>query len=383
MKAKGQVYMEEEIKDQSTENTQKNVWKAVAITAILLLAVVCVLFAVMLANKDTNEPAKENKAASGDPLSLWTQGSTSKQALISYINAITDKNNADYIPPEDRIAVFDMDGTLCCETDPIYFDHMLFMHRVTEDPNYQAGEFELEVADRIRDYIATGKYPAGMDNDHGQGVASAFAGMTLKEFDAYVKAYRDTPAEGYEGMTKGDAFYKPMLQVIDYLQANDFRVYIVSGTDRLIVRGYAEGKVNIPLSQMIGSDESLVATHQGEKDGLEYTYVGEDDLVLGGDFMIKNLKMNKVTVIMQEIGQQPVLSFGNSTGDSSMAEFTCDENRYRSLAFMLCCDDTERENGNVEKAEKMVKLCADEGWIAVSMKNDWTTIYGDGVTRKK
>ncbi len=318
-----------------------NVWKAVAIVAILLLAVVGVLFAVTLSKNDSDDsekgsaaPEKVEKASAEDPLSLWTQGSEAKQALISYMNAITDKGSSDYIPPEDRIAVFDMDGTLCCETDPIYFDHMLFMHRVTDDPDYKAGAYELEVADRIRDYIATGKYPAGMDNNHGQGVATAFAGMTLKEFDDYVKAYRDTPAEGYEGMTKGDAFYKPMLQVIDYLQSNDFRVYIVSGTDRLILRGYAEGKVNIPLSQMIGSDVSLVATHQGEKDGLEYTYVGEDDLVLGGDFIIKNLKMNKVSVIMQEIGQQPVLSFGNSTGDSSMAEFTCDENRYRSLAFL-------------------------------------------------
>ena len=83
---------------------------------------------------------------------------------------------------------------------------------------------------------------------------------------------------------------------------------------------------------------------------------------------------------MQEIGQQPVLSFGNSTGDSSMAEFVISENPYRSLAFMLCCDDTERENGNLTKAQKMYDLCDENGWIPISMKNDWTTIYGDGVT---
>ena len=108
----------------------------------------------------------------------------------------------------------------------------------------------------------------------------------------------------------------------------------------------------------------------------------DDELILGGEFIVKNLKMNKVTVIAQEIGEQPVLSFGNSTGDSSMAEYTTSHNPYKSLAFMLCCDDTERENGNMEKADKMFSLCEEFDWVPVSMKNDWTTIYGDGVTKK-
>ena len=106
----------------------------------------------------------------------------------------------------------------------------------------------------------------------------------------------------------------------------------------------------------------------------------EDCLIF---FIIKNLKMNKVTIIAQEIGVQPVLSFGNSTGDSSMAEYATGNNPYKSLAFMLCCDDTERENGNAEKAEKMYKLCEEYDWIPISMKNDWKTIYGDSVTKKK
>ena len=105
-------------------------------------------------------------------------------------------------------------------------------------------------------------------------------------------------------------------------------------------------------------------------------------MILGGEFLIKNLKMNKVSVIMQEIGQQPVLSFGNSTGDSSMAEYVTYNNRYRSLAFMLCCDDTVRENGSESKAQKMFQLCEEFDWIPISMKNDWTTIYGAGVTHK-
>ncbi|MBQ6124883.1 MAG: hypothetical protein IJL13_05725, partial [Spirochaetales bacterium] len=101
-----------------------------------------------------------------------------------------------------------------------------------------------------------------------------------------------------------------------------------------------------------------------------------------GEFLIKNLKMNKVSAIVREIGVQPVLSFGNSTGDAAMANYVISNNPYRSYAFMLCCDDTVRENGNVEKANSMYDLCAQNNWIPVSMKNDWTTIYGDGVTRR-
>ena len=169
-----------------------------------------------------------------------------------------------------------------------------------------------------------------------------------------------------------------------YLQENDFTVYVVSGTDRFIVRGIVDqSPLHVPMGQIIGSDETVVTRKQGGTDGLGYVFDDQDELVLGGEFIIKNLKMNKVAVIVQEIGVQPVLSFGNSTGDSSMAEYVTTGNPYRSLAFMLCCDDTERENGNTAKADKMYELCRQYDWIPVSMKNDWTTIYGDGVVRKK
>ena len=324
----------------------------------------------------------DTKASQKDALSLWNESAPLKTQLTDYLKTITDQSSESYIPVENRIAVFDMDGTLCCETDPGYFDHKLLYYRVMEDPDYKdkASDEEKETAKIIEEYFKTGSYPKGLDIKHGTAVATAFKGMTPDEFDEYVKAYRDQPMNSYTNMTNGQAFYKPMLEVVDYLIANDFSVYIVSGTDRLITRGLAKGIVNIPVSQMIGSDESLVASGQGDADGLDYTFTKEDKLVTGGEFLIKNLKMNKVTVIEQEIGVQPVLSFGNSSGDAAMANFTITNNKYKSAAFMLCCDDTDRENGNIEKAEKMRKSCEDNGWTAVSMKNDWTTIYGDGVT---
>lgn len=365
------------------EKNSNLTWKIIAgVLAVALISMTCLYFVgdrpfkaapVVVADNDEKEV-----------LSFWNDTAPLKAQLVSYIKSITDKSSKDFIPIANRIAVFDMDGTLCCETDPGYFDHKLLYYRVTEDPNYKdiASAEEKETAAIIKTYFETGVYPKGLDVKHGTAVATAFKGMTLDEFDAYVKNYRSKSADGYNNMTNGQAFYKPMLEVIDYLQANDFKVYIVSGTDRLITRGLAEGIVNIPLAQMIGSDESLVATNQGEKDGLDYTFSKDDKVITGGKFLIKNLKMNKVAVIEQEIGLQPVLCFGNSSGDEAMANFTINNNKYKSAAYMLCCDDTTRENGNIEKANKMYESCEKNGYTAISMKNDWKTIYGDNVTRK-
>lgn len=318
-------------------------------------------------------------------LGLWTDDAPAKIALTAYMAAITDPDSEDFIPVLDRIAVFDLDGTLFCETDPNYFDYTLLKYRVLEDPTYKdkASDFEKEVANKIKEQNETGKSFSGLEVDHGKAVASAFAGMTVEEFNAYIQEFKKQPMPSYDGMLRGEGWYLPMLEIVDYLKANDFTIYIVSGTDRLIVRGIAcHSPIDLPNRQIIGSDELIVSSGQGDTDGLDYVFKDGDELILGGEFLIKNLKMNKVSVIMQEIGQQPVLSFGNSTGDSSMAEYVTYNNRYRSLAFMLCCDDTVRENGSESKAQKMFQLCEEFDWIPISMKNDWTTIYGAGVTHK-
>ena len=333
----------------------------------------------------TEEAGTESgaKAINADEyLSYWTEDSGLRQQLVPYMEAITDEGSADYIPVEDRIAVFDFDGTLFCETDPNYFDYTLLVYRVTQDPEYKdkASEFEKMVAAKIIDQNENGTKYEELPVEHGQAVASAFKGMTQQEFTDYIQEFKKLPMPSYEGMTRGGGFYEPMLQVVNYLKANDFTVYVISGTDRFICRGLmVNSPLVLPNKQIIGSDELVVARKQNGVDGLDYTFEQGDDLILGGEFIIKNLKMNKVTVINKEIGQQPVLSFGNTTGDAAMANYTLGKNPYKSLAFMLCCDDLDRENGNIDKANKMYELCEEFHWIPVSMKNDWTTIYADGV----
>ncbi len=361
---------------------QMKIWRAIAIVASCLLLIVSVLYFGSGKGSESADSSEES-AEPVEYLQNWTDEAALKTELMSYMDTITDPNNTQYIPEKNRIAVFDLDGTLFCETDPNYFDYTLLVYRVTEDPDYKdkASDFEKEVAQKIIAVNNGEKAAAGLEVDHGKAVASAFAGMTLRQFADYIEEFKKQPMPSYEGMNRGEGFYVPMLEVIDYLEANAFTVYIVSGTDRLIVRGICNGTLDLPNSQIIGSDESIVSSSQGDKDGLDYIFEDGDDLVLGGDFIIKNLKMNKVSVIMQEIGAQPVLSFGNSTGDSSMAEYVVSNNPFLSKAFMLCCDDTVRENGNVEKAQKMYDLCDQYNWIPVSMKNDWKTIYGEGVTK--
>lgn len=381
-----------------TLNSKKTAttWKIISVVLAVALIAVCCTWGFTAKNGQAAPSngntavteavsASENKNAEADALSLWTESAPLKSELTSYMAAITSESSADFIPVENRIAVFDMDGTLCCETDPGYFDHKLLYHRVMEDPDYKdkASEEEKATAEECKEYFDSGSYPEDLSIKHGKAVASAFKGMTISEFYAYIDNYKNSPMESYTGMTNGEAFYKPMLQVIDYLQANDFTVYVVSGTDRIITRALCNGVIDIPYSQMIGSDETLVATNQGDTDGLDYTFSHDDKLITGGEFIIKNLKMNKVSVIEQEIGKQPVLCFGNSSGDAAMANYTITNNQYKSGAYLLCCDDLERENGNTTKADKMRASCEENGWTAVSMKDDWTTIYGDGVTYTK
>lgn len=360
-----------EIMDENVYSTKKGIG--------ILIAVLAVAATVIIASYLVRMPSSKKD------LSLWTDGCEAKEALTSYMDAITDEKSADYIAPEDRIAVFDLDGTLFCETDPNYFDYTLLVYRVLEDPDYKdrASDFEKETAQKIVTLNETGEAAKGLEVDHGRAVASAFSGMTIDEFNDYIQEFKKLPMPGYDGMLRGDGFYEPMLQVVDYLKENEFTIFIVSGTDRFIVRGIADNSpLDLPEAQIIGSDETVVASDQGDTDGLSYVFDEDDELILGGDFIIKNLKMNKVAVIAQEIGVQPVLSFGNSSGDSSMAEYVTSSNPHKSLAFMLCCDDTERENGNIEKADKMYSMCEEFDWVPISMKNDWKTIYKEGVTKK-
>jgi len=301
-------------------------------------------------------------------------------AIQDFVETATDRNSDGYIPVEDRIAVFDMDGTLCGELFPEYIEYLLLAYRCLDDENYEASDELKEVATLIREAGKNYKTPAvsGFDLIHGRAQAKAFAGLTSDEFIAYVKNFLELPAQGFEGLTYAESLYKPMIEVVAYLHENDFQVYVVSGSDRMICRAVACEKLNIPENRVIGMEVMMEASNQGDSDNLDYQFNdgGEDVLVRGDELWLKNLKMNKVFRIAQEIGKKPVLSFGNSSGDVSMHEYTITDNKYNAMAFMLVADDAERDHADLNETAKRLADWQKRGYTVISMKDDFKTIYG-------
>lgn len=310
----------------------------------------------------------------------WAENSAVLQSLKDFVVRVTDPSSADFVPAEERVAVFDLDGTLICETAPTYFEWLLYLHRVLEDDTYQPSAEALDYALQVREAVDSKVIPAEMDWGEAWAQNAAFVGMTLDEYADYVGAFSRTAVEGYNGMLWGEAFYLPMVEVVSYLAAYHFKTYIVSGSERQLLRVLANGVLQFETNHIIGSDVETFATEQGETPGMDYVFKPTDDIVRG-NLMKKNLKMNKVSSIAQEIGIRPVLAFGNSTGDFSMFQYTTTNQQHPSLAFCVLADDTERENGNPTKAASIKERCSESGWLTISMRDDWKTIYGEDVVR--
>ena len=317
----------------------------------------------------------------------WTKDSVAKKKLVEYVQDVTNKNSKNFIPIEDRLAVFDMDGTFICESAPCYFEWMLYLERALHDPNYTPTKENLEYAKMVdaeirADHFMTGKFPKGIDIGEAESQQAVFAGMTKEEYAAYVRKFMNKPVDGLTNLKWGEAFYLPMVEIIKYLQANDFKVYIVTGSDRPAMRIMACDLLKIPTDNVIGTDPEVFASNQGNTPSGSYVFTHKDHLIRGG-LTTKNLKMNKVVAIEHEIGKQPVLAFGNSSGDTSMLNYTITGNKYKSLSFFVICDDLKRELGNENKANGCIKLADDNGWIKISMRDDFATIYGDIVKRAR
>ena len=317
-----------------------------------------------------------------DYFTLWNQ-CEALTALQNYVKDVTNPASPNFIKAEDRIATFDMDGTFVGELYPTYFEYNLLEYRVLDDPAYKdiAPEDVRETAQEIRDFVRDGKkLPDHFDMKHAQAAAKAYAGMTLSEFDAYVKTYAALPANGFSGMTYGQSFYKPMLEVFEYLKDNGFTYYVVSGSDRFICRALVES-IGIEANRVIGMDVKLMSSSQGTEAGVDYTMSQKEDLVRTDELIIKNLKTNKVLQISQEIGKVPVLSFGNSSGDCAMHNYCLSNQRYRTATFMLVADDDARDHADLAEGARREAKWREAGYYVISMKNDFKTIYGNGVEK--
>ena len=374
---------------------------ALLLVAAFLLGAMVTAAAAFLIFGQQNPPVQQGAAAlpeADDPKAVlssgknpdfgktfpsWNPDSASLAALVSFVTDATDATSPKYIEPEDRIATFDMDGTILCEKAPVYFDYCLAMYRVLDDPAYSASEEERDAMQQIRDHAyseGTTFHPESITKD--DIVATAFAGMSPEEFRAYTVDFADKAnAVGFEGMTYGQSFFKPMIEVIDYLRANGFDVWMVSACEREVVRALVE-RYKIPYDHVVATDVPYIASGNSGKAADDYNMGLDETILLGAPLdAVECGKSGKPAAIAREIGKRPVLAFGNSSGDYSMLNYAQGNPEHNGMGFLIVCDDTVREYGSDEKAAGFYSEAEKQGWTPVSMKNDWKTIYGEYVVK--
>ncbi len=356
-------------------------WRCVAILALCALIAVSVLYAIGVGwKKPAEKPADAAQTDEPAPLSLWNDGTGAKQDLIDYVTAVTTEGGKDFIPEKDRIAVFDMDGTLTCETYYTYYDTMMFIeYCLVDHPERVSDELKQVAASIQPGYLA--------DETLARNFAKAYAGMTLEEFSEYVVEFGKKYTQSFENMRYIDNMYLPMVELVEYLYDNGFEIWVISGTERTTTRAIV---ANSPIKDyvlpehVIGTDfEVKQKGHEDEPSNMDFKYENGDELVLTGGFIQKNLNANKSIYIEREIGQRPVLAFGNSGSDTSMMNYTIDaRNPYPAQAYMVVADDPFREWGKQDWDTKSAEYIA-KGYIPISMKSDFAVIYPDGVVTAK
>ena len=356
--------------------------------ALLVSLVACGSTTTETTSQMTDEPAATEEttetvaeATVDGTLAYWNADAPALASLTAFVQASVDESSADYIPPEDRIAVFDMDGTLLGERFPTYFNDWLYINRALYDDTYQAPAELKEFAQRWEDKVLRGVPLDNFDALERELGPKLYEGLTIEEYQDVVRKFKAMECWGFEGMTYGEAFYKPMLAVVEYLHDNGYTCYINSATYRDAVRIMMEGTFDewIPPRQVIGTDLLFKTSKQGDEDYIDYTMQPDEDLVVADRLFVKNLKSNKVLAMEREIGQHPVLAFGNSSGDFAMANYALQNKEHPGQAYMLLCDNTELDYGDPKVAEEFASKCDAAGYHTISMKDDWTTIYGEGV----
>ena len=329
------------------------------------------------------EVAAIHVQSAGD-FQYWNENSPTKQKIIEFVEDVTNPNSKNFIPPEDRIATFDMDGTFYCETAPIYFQEAMFLHRVLEDSNYQAPKKLAALAKKIKPKVyAKEKLTPAESKAYFEGLTKAYEGMTPEEYRAYVRDFMNDNETGLSNLKRGEAFYLPMVEIISYLTNNGFAVYIDSACGVDTTRELVNGVIPIQFDRIIASDFNFTSTGITGKDNPHDHFFDrhKEKIVISGKPLTDNAKTIKIFSILNQIGKKPVLAFGNSTGDSGMLEYTLQNNKYRAMSFFVICDDTVRELGNPKRAESDRNLALKRGWNPISMRDEFKTIYGDNVRR--
>jgi phosphoglycolate phosphatase-like HAD superfamily hydrolase len=337
---------------------------------LLCVIVTSAVLAVAPVGPSPFSAAKDDRP---DPLPSWNDGAT-KKAIVEFIEKTTDKKGKQFVPPEQRVATFDQDGTLWVE-HPMYTQVVYCLERVPvvvkQKPELKKVEPFQTVLSGDRAAIAKLSLP-----DLEKILASTLSGMTVEEFTADVKKWIATAKHPRFERPYTDLVYQPMIEVLKYFRANGYRTYIVTGGGQDFVRSYAEKVYGIPPEQVVGT--AGVTKFERGKDG-KAILIKEPKLLLYDD------KGGKPEGIHLMIGRRPYAAFGNSTGDQEMLEYVTSGDGLR-LGVLILHDDAKREYayGPAEglpdsRLGTFTQALYDEAkkrkWAVVSMKKDWKRLF--------
>jgi phosphoglycolate phosphatase-like HAD superfamily hydrolase len=305
-------------------------------------------------------------ATAQDALPSWNDGA-SKTAIVDFVGKITRQGGPDYVPPAERIATFDNDGTLWAE-QPLYFQLAFALDRVKslspQHPEWTTTEpFASVLKGDIKGALAGGE-PAIF-----QIATATHAGMTTEEFEEIVRDWIATARHPKTGRLYTEMVYQPMLELLGYLRANGFKTFIVSGGGIDFMRVFSERLYGIPPEQVIGSTGKLKFELKD----------GKPVLVKLPDVNFVDDKDGKPVGIQTHIGRRPIGAFGNSDGDLQMLQWTCDVPGPR-LCLYVHHTDTEREwaydrTSPIGKLDKGLDEAKAKGWTVVDMKKDWKIVF--------
>jgi len=313
-----------------------------------------------------------NAAFAADPLPSWNDGPT-KQGIISFVDKVTKEGSPAFVPPAERIATFDNDGTLWCE-QPLPVQLYFTLDRVKAlAPQHPEWKTKEPFASLLKGDLKTAL--AGGDRALLEIVMATHTGMTTVEFEQIVKDWIATAKHPKTGKLYTEMVYQPMLELLAYLRANGFKNYIVSGGGIEFMRPWTEKVYGIPPEQVVGSS---IKTKFEMRDG-------KPVLVRLPQLNFNDDKGGKPVGINQHIGRRPIAAFGNSAGDEQMLEYTQGGSGARFMLLVLH-DDAAREYAyGPAKGLPNVKLGAftqavydkaqKEGWTVVSMKGDWKQVF--------
>ncbi len=301
-----------------------------------------------------------------DPLPSWNEG-TAKQSIADFVARVTNPASPEFVPEAERIATFDNDGTLWSEK-PAYFQLLFAIDRVKalapEHPEWRTQQPFKAVLDGDMEALAA----AG---EHGllELVIASHAGMTTVEFEAIVKDWIATARHPTTGRPFTEMVYQPMLELLDYLRANGFKTFIVSGGGIEFMRPWTEGVYGIPPEQVVGS--SIKTVFEMRDGGPVLVRLPEIDFI--------DDKEGKPVGINSHIGRRPIAAFGNSDGDLQMLQWTAAGDE-PSFCLYVHHTDADREwaydrDSHVGRLDMGLDEAKARGWTVVDMKSDWRTVF--------